>query len=222
MMKSDPMLWLLQANDSAYPSGAYAHSFGLEELGECGVVATATDLETFIEKQVIPSLLVFEVPFFAKAHAAAVAGDSEILLSLDQELDAWRLPAELRDASRRIGSQRLSLLVQLDPSPLVLQQQAIAPRSHHLVVTALELAALPLEMAARAFAFQSVAGLGAAAMKLMRLGQNSCQQITRRSLVRLGEKMDHALCQEPDAWFNPLLEIASLRHARANSRLFIS
>jgi urease accessory protein len=47
-MTPDPMLWLLQANDSAYPSGAYAHSFGLEEVVESGIVRTAADLEDFL------------------------------------------------------------------------------------------------------------------------------------------------------------------------------
>ncbi len=219
---ADPMLWLLQANDTAYPSGAYAHSFGLEELVEAGVITTATDLENFLEKQILPALLTFELPFFARAHAAAVAQDSDELFALDTELDAWRIPSELRDASRRIGSQRLDLLALLDPSPLILHQRKISPRSHHLVVTALELSSLPLAQAARAFAFQSIAGLTAASMKLMRIGQTSCQQISRRTLVRLGEKIDAALSHEADGWFNPLLEIASLRHARANHRLFIS
>ena len=71
-MKSDALLWLFQANDSAYPSGAYAHSYGLEELVESGLIVTAGDLETFLEKQVIPALLVFEIPFFVRAHSAAV------------------------------------------------------------------------------------------------------------------------------------------------------
>ena len=221
-MSADPMLWLLQANDTAYPSGAYAHSFGLEEMVESGVVRSPQDLENFLEKQILPALLTFEIPFFARAHAAAVAGDAEILLELDGELDAWRIPAELRDASRRIGSQRLDLLARLDPSPLVLAHREKSPRSHHLVVTALELSGLPVSQAARAFAFQTIAGLTAASMKLMRIGQTSCQQISRRTLVLLGEKIDAALSSEADGWFNPLLEIASLRHARAHQRLFIS
>ena len=221
-MSADPMLWLLQANDTAYPSGAYAHSFGLEELVETGVVSSAADLEIFLQKQILPALLTFEIPFFARAHAAAVEGNVEELIGLDAELDAWRIPAELRDASRRIGSQRLDLLAQLDPSPLVAEYRKISPRSHHLVVTALELSGLPVSQAARAFAFQSIAGLTAASMKLMRIGQTSCQQIARRTLVRLGEKIDAALSEAPDGWFNPLIEIASLRHARANHRLFIS
>ncbi|MEX1114454.1 MAG: urease accessory UreF family protein [Akkermansiaceae bacterium] len=221
-MPIDPHLWLLQANDTAYPSGSYAHSFGLEELVESGVIENADDLENFIERQILPALLTFEIPLFARAHAAALARDVESMLAIDRELDAWRIPAELRDASRRIGSQRLDLLARLDPSEWVLRYRTLSPRSHHLVVTALELSGVPVAQAARAFAFQSIAGLTAASMKLMRIGQTACQLIARRSLTKLGEKIDAALTQPPDGWFNPLLEIASLRHARAHARLFIS
>ncbi len=221
-MTSDSWLWLLQANDTAYPSGAYAHSFGLEELAEAGVVSTAAHLEDFIGKQILPALLAFEIPFFAKAHSAAISESMDDLLALDVELDAWRIPAELRDASRRIGSQRLDLLAQLDPTSFVIDYRSRSPRSHHLIVTALELSAVPVSQAARAFAFQSVAGLTAASMKLMRIGQTACQLVLRRSLAALGEKIDHSLSQPVDGWFNPLIEIASLRHARANQRLFIS
>ena len=90
------------------------------------------------------------------------------------------------------------------------------------MVTAIELSPLPLAQAARAFAFQSIAGLTAASMKLIRIGQSACQQILRRSLENLGESLDASLSREPDGWFNPLLEIASLRHARCPCRLFIS
>jgi urease accessory protein len=221
-MNSDPWLWLLQANDSAYPSGAYAHSFGLEELVESGVVTTPADLEDFLRKQVLPALLKFEIPFFARAHEAANLSDESQLLALDAELDAWRIPHELRDASRRIGSQRLALLANLDPTPLILRHREASPRSHHLVVSALELAALPVAQAARAFAYQSIAGLATASMKLMRIGQSSCQQILRNCLAELGSEIDASLSQPVDGWFNPLIEIASLRHARAHSRLFIS
>jgi len=222
MMFSDPQLWLLQANDTAYPSGSYAHSFGLEELVESGVIQKAEDLERFIERQILPALLTFEIPMFAQAHAAVVAEDFELMLAIDRELDAWRIPAELRDASRRIGSQRLDLLAQLMPAPLISRYRQAVPRSHLLVVTALELAGVPVAQAARAFAFQAIVSLTAASMKLLRIGQTSCQLIARRSLMKLGEKIDSSLSVKPTGWFNPLLEIASLRHARADARLFIS
>ncbi len=221
-MPADPTLWLLQANDSAYPSGAYAHSFGLEELVEAGIVRDAASLETFLERQIIPALLEFEIPFLVRAHSAAAAGDTALLCELDAELDAWRIPAEIRDASRRIGSQRLELLAALDPSPLVSGFRAASPRGHHLIVTALELAAVPAAQAARAFAFQSIASLTAASLKLIRIGNTACQQILRRLLAQIGPQIDSALTRQPCGWFNPLLEISSLRHARAHARLFIS
>ncbi len=221
-MNADPFLWLLQANDSSYPSGAYAHSFGLEELVESKVVSNAAELEQFLEKQVIPALITFEIPFFSRAHAAAHAMDHHALLALDTELDAWRIPAEIRDASRRIGSQRLDLLVSLDGSPFISDFRLARPRAHHLVVAALELSSLPVAQAARAFAYQSIAGLTSASMKLIRIGQNACQQILRQILAKLSVQIAVALTHEPDGWFNPLLEIASLRHARSHARLFIS
>jgi urease accessory protein len=59
-------------------------------------------------------------------------------------------------------------------------------------------------------------------MKLIRIGQTACQQIVRRTLAKLGGEIDVCLSSPVDGWFNPLLEIASLRHARAHARLFIS
>lgn len=62
-MIADPLLWLLQANDSSYPSGAYAHSFGLKELAEAGIVRDAAGLEAFLECQLLPALLTLKSRF---------------------------------------------------------------------------------------------------------------------------------------------------------------
>lgn len=216
------LLWLLQSNDTGYPSGGYAHSYGLEELVRVGVVKDSESLENFLNRQVVPALLRFDLPFFRKAHLAAAAGKIHDLLEMDSELDAWRIPAELRDAGRRVGSQRLTLLCELDASDLVIGLRKASPRAHHLVVTALELRAVPVEDAARAFAFQSVVAASSASMKLMRIGQTACQRILHRVLTGLEAQADESLTREPDGFFNPLLEIASLKHAFSNERLFIS
>ncbi|MBC7980971.1 MAG: urease accessory protein UreF [Armatimonadetes bacterium] len=218
----DGLMWLLQANDTGYPSGGYAHSYGLEELVRAGVVRDGEGLERFLSKQVVPGLLRFELPFFARAHGAAAAGDAGALVELDGELDGWRIAAELRDASRRVGSQRLELLWRLDGGELVTGHRRSCPRSHHLVVTALELRELAVGVAGRAFAYQAVVAGTAAAMKLMRIGQTACQGILYRVLGELGGEVDAAVLREVDGFFNPLLEIAALRHAFANERLFIS
>lgn len=216
------LLWLLQVSDTGYPSGGYAHSYGLEELVRAGVVVDAGGLERFLRRQVVPNLLQFELPFFARAHGAAGGGDLAELVRMDGELDAWRIPPELRDAGRRVGSQRLGLLAELDGGELVVELRRACPRAHHLIVTAVELRGLGCGEAARAFAFQAVVAVTAASMKLMRIGQTACQRVLYGVLGELEEGMDGCLGGEPEGFFNPLLEIASLKHAFSNERLFIS
>lgn len=216
--------WLLQVNDSQFPSGAYAHSMGLEELVQRGVVKKPDDLERFLHRQIIPGILAFELPFLIKAHALAAEGAHVALRELDDELEAWKLAAELRHASRQLGSRRLALVQKLDADPaLVAYAQSGAP-CHHLIVCALELRKLPVTAAVCAFALQTISGYAISAMKLIRLGQERCQLIIRGCMMMIAPRLDTLSSPPSDrmGWFNPLLEIASMRHARANERLFIS
>ena len=219
----DWLPWLLQVNDSQFPSGAYAHSQGLEELVSTGIVSRPEELETFLHQQIIPSLLAFDLPFLAAAHALAAQEKSDELHVLDDELDAWKIPAELRQASRQLGSRRLSLIRQLDPAPFPAAYADSGAPCHHLIVCAVELRLLPVAAAACAYGHQTLAGYSTAAMKLMRLGQDRCQAILRRAVLALASQIENnVVLVEEAGWFNPLLEIASMRHARARERLFIS
>lgn len=221
-MPPDWLPWLLQVNDSQFPSGAYAHSLGLEELAQRGVVTGAGDLEAFLRRQIVPGLLAFELPYLSRAHAAVVAEDAATLRAMDGELDAWKLAAELRSASRKLGSRRLALVRRLAPAPFLDAYAESGAPCHHLIVCALELRGAPAETAACAFAYQTLSGYAYAAMKLMRLGQETAQALVRGALVALLPRLGESPAAGREGWFNPLLEIASLRHARAAERLFIS
>lgn len=219
---SHGLLWLLQSCDSAFPSGAYAHSHGLEELVKAGVVKDLDSLETFLRKQVVEALVLFELPYFGKAHIAAGNGDLDALVAMDTELDSWRIPAELRDAGRRVGSRRLALLNELEGPGLVENFQQQCPRAHQLIVAALEKRFSPAGAAGRAFAYQAVVSGTSASLKLIRIGQTACQRLLYRVLGDLEGEIDKAMAAEIRGVFNPLLEIASLRHAFSDERLFIS
>ena len=220
----DWLPWLLQINDSQFPSGAYAHSMGLEELTQRGLVRTPEDVERFLHEQVLPSLRAFELPFLAQAHGEATAGRVVELRALDDELDAWKLARELRQASRQLGSRRLVLLRKLAPSQVLEDFAALEPPCHHMIVYALELREVPPEAVACGFALQTISGYAVSAMKLVRMGQERCQLMVRGAMKALSGDLPDALHRPRNdiGWFNPLLEIASLRHARAHERLFIS
>jgi urease accessory protein len=221
-MITSSMLWLLQANDSAYPSGAYAHSFGLEGAVQAGAVRDADDLGEFLRREIMPGLLSFELPWFARCHAMAAADDLDSLLLLDHELDAWKIPRELREASRSIGLRRLEMLASLHPESPGANYLALQPPGHQLAVAALEYARAPRSEAACAVVYQALAGHVSASMKLIRIGQTSCQKLLHECLALVSPDIEQALSSQPATAFNPLLEIHSLRHARADARLFIS
>lgn len=218
--------WLLQLTDSQFPSGAYAHSSGLEEMVRLGVVKTPEDLRAFLQNQVAPGLVHFELPWLNQAHAAAVAENLEMLCSLDQELEAWKLPAETRLASTRMGRRRLALLQRLSDDPFLTSFSAAQTPGHQLTVCALELRHLPCEAARCAWAYQTFSGYCTASLKLIRIGQEGSQGILRSVLAdiapQLGTPREPAETPQRMGWFNPLLEIAAMRHAISPERLFLS
>jgi len=62
---------LLQTTDSFYPTGAYAHSYGLEGLVQAGIVHDRASLRTFLLDSVLPPLARGDLPVAARAWAAA-------------------------------------------------------------------------------------------------------------------------------------------------------
>ena len=82
----------------------------------------------------------------------------------------------------------------------------------------------PPEAVASAIYYASVAGVLAAAMKLLRIGQNASQSLLTEALAEAPRLIaaSQQVAREDMGWFNPWLDIASARHEHAEARLFIS
>lgn len=213
---------LLQGVDPLFPTGAYAHSLGLEELVRLEVVDDEQTLRLFLLEQVIPALEHFELPMLRLAHEAASEGALQQLQAIDRQLDGWKICQELRQASCSVGSRRLQAIRQLKRDPLVEAYAALPCPKHHLTVYALQMRAAPLQASMVAWYYQSLAGYCSAALKLVRIGQDAAQRVLHATLARAESVIDGALNARQIGWFNPLLEIASMRHQSAYERLFIS
>ena len=226
-MSTDDTGWLpflLQTSDPLFPTGAYAHSLGLEEMARLGVVRDEATLLDFFRGQIIPALARFELPHLRFAREAARGGDVPELCALDRELSAWKVARELRDASARLGSRRLLALLQIDSCELLQRCEAELPWKHHLVIYGAQMRNAPLDAALTAYLYQSLSGFCVAAMKLIRIGQEGCQRALRAALALSPRTVADSLAvaRAGEGWFNPLLDIASMRHEHANERLFIS
>ncbi|MDP9291940.1 MAG: hypothetical protein M3O82_06220 [Verrucomicrobiota bacterium] len=216
--------FVLQTSDPLFPTGSYAHSFGLEEVVRLGQIRDETTLRDFLLTQILPALENFELPFLRFAHDAAQSSDVDALIALDRELDTWKLCRELREASIQVGTRRLQTLLKIAPNEMLLSFAARQPAAHHLVVSGIQMCAAPRHAALTAYAYQTLSGFCSAALKLIRIGQEGCQCVLRNCLLNLDAVIETSMNvkRENAGYFNPLLEIASMRHERAAERLFIS
>lgn len=229
---ADPawILGLLQAGDSFYPTGSYAHSFGIEGLVLEGVIRDRDSLREFILLAALPALARCDLPLTAHAWRALAGPDWDEVGALCVLSSALRAPREVRLASENIGRQRAELLARLHANPLAVEfcRRAAAadwPGSAP-VAAALEgrVHGAPLSAVLAGVCYATLASVLSAAMKLLRLGQNGAQSLLAESLARAPAAIAQAaaVARADLGWFNPWLDIAAARHERADARLFLS
>ncbi len=232
-MSDDDLSWLpflLQTSDPLFPTGAYAHSLGFEESVRLGIVRDEPSLQLFLCEQVAPAMREQELPWLRFAFQAAADGHLAKLRRIDLEISAWKLAPETRDASAQLGLRRLKALRAISEAPMLRAFEMLiatgACRGHHLTISGLQAAVenVPLRAALATAFYQALAAICAAALKLIRIGQDGIQRALREGCALAAISIERSLeiPRETAGWFNPVLEIASLRHQRAHERLFIS
>ncbi len=221
---------MLQVGDSFYPTGSYAHSFGLEGLVHTGVIHDRTTMREFLLRSMLPALQHTELPLAAHAWRALGGPDWENIGELCLLSSALKTAREIRLASENIGRQRAELAANLHAAPLA--QEFVRRAAEHAwphaaaVSAALEGRVLnaPLPAVLAGLLYGNLAASLSAAMKLLRLGQNSAQALLSEALASAPAVIAAAESTplEEIGWFNPWLDIASARHEGANARMFIS
>jgi urease accessory protein len=129
-----------------------------------------------------------------------------------------------------MGRQTLRVAVALGPDPVLAALSHALDEGlafgHHAVVlgAALGRAGVEPEMAAAAYLHSTAALLVGAGLRLLALGQLDGQRVLAAVRPRLARLAAVAAAATPaDMWsFNPGLELAGLRHATLDSRLFRS
>lgn len=138
--------------------------------------------------------------------------------------------AELREASRQMGRQTLRIARELLPHSLAAAFFAAIERSetpgHHPIAFGIVGSSLdwPERETIAAYLYATSAALVGAALRLIPLGQLAGQRILWNLQPLLESLAKDTLAKnETDAWsFSPALEIAAMRHAQLDARLFRS
>lgn len=220
---------LLQWMDSAFPTGAFAHSGGLETYTQAGVVRTAEDLAQLIavklESAASTDLIIVHTTMSAYAER-----DRAKISHLDMLCSASKPARETRESSEKIGKRMLGSVLNLVSDDLLLfYRDAIEDgrcAGHHAVTHGLACAALGVEPSAAmlAFGYGLAANQTAASLKLMRIGQTQAQAVLSSAGKIIATAVETALGRTLDDFgsFTPGLDIRAMQHEYLFRRLFIS
>lgn len=228
---SDWVPALLQISDPLFPTGAYAHSMGLEQwAASCGY-QNGEDLIGFFTEHVGPSLARWELPYLRFLRDRFENALIEEAYALEAEIDAFKWASEIREASIAQGRGRLRLLRKLWSEAMEIEAYADAFAAgrvygHHLSVSALQFNHLkvPEQASLMAYGYQTLANYVSAAVKLLRISPEAAQRALHAGLSELPLWVEHSqgVSHSEAGWFAPAFDITNARHASAFSRLFIS
>jgi len=216
-------LTLLQHGDSQFPSGAFAFSCGLEGMLDDDVT-TAAALPALITNMLRCRWAPFDrvaVRLGWRAHA-----DISALAALDNELEATLLAPAERSASTRAGAALLTTHLRLATVGAAALRASIdrgTLHGHRCLVEGAMWRAIGLEetQAALLSGFSFVNSLCTACVRLGRLGALGQQAIVTKLLPEIVRLADAPLGVPLQLRaFNPLAEIAMMRHPARNHTLF--
>src|SRR5262245_47081730 len=224
------LLALLQLADGLFPAGGFAHSLSLETYAQAGLVRDGAGVAAFLTAQLEGTAGPTDAVAVACAARFAAEGPLDAFLDLDARLDAMRWVPEPRAASVQMGRQTLRTAAMASPAPILdALNSAVADGrapGHHAMVFGAVLGSHGVEpkMAAAAYLHTVAALVVNAALRLLPVGQAEGQRViaaARPCIARLAERAADAGVD--DLWsFAPALEIAGLRHAALEARLFRS
>jgi urease accessory protein len=223
---------LIQTTDTLFPSGGYAHSYGLEEQVSLGLIRSKEHLEEFLIREILPTLERLELPYLRFCYTSVERQDCMGLLELNEEISSWKLTKEIRNAGMSQGAQMLRMIREIYQCEFSqkFEQTLIRNNSTCQQITATALLRKaqqsPLEPTLIAWVYQAVSNFCSASIKLLRLGEVACQKLIHLCMTQ--ENLEKTISgsleikRDEAGFFNPVLDTASARHELAFSRLFIS
>jgi urease accessory protein len=226
-MTPDPLLGLLQLADSAFPSGAFTLSHGLETLIADGAVSSVADVAAVLEVSLLDRLARADLVILLAVHTAE---DLEAVLALDRRLSTVKLAADDRTASQRVGRRLAIEASRLADEPLLSsyvgalgEGKANGNASVAWALAARAFGVSPADAALGAcWAFAS--GLCAAGVRLGLLGHGQAQRILREAAPHMRLAVERAAAGDPQDLLpsSPQLDVALARHEAAAAHLFAS
>jgi urease accessory protein len=218
-------LLAMQQADAAFPSGAFAFSNGVEGLAALPFPFDRASLRRHAIAAIRYRWAGTDRVALVQAHRAGA--DLDRLAAIDSAIESATLVAPLRRGSQRAGRSFLASHARIGTTTAEALKAAVADGrmiGHLATIQGSLWRAIDLSEreAAAISGYQTVSGLASAAVRLGRIGAIEAQVVVRDMLpiieaccavAIVGDDLDFAS-------FVPFIEIAAMRSASADLRLF--
>ncbi len=224
------LLALLQLSDSALPTGAFSHSFGMESYLADGSVHDEHSFAAWLRAYLGHQLLHTDALTVRLAYDCLDRGDVTGVWRLDRLVAASTLPEQIRTAAATIGRRTAEIGTVVAPDSRLGEYLAEldSGRAHGHPAVAFALLAhasgAPVGAAVEAHLFAAVASLTQNAVRAIPIGQSAGQRVQRAMHPYVAEAAATAMTLTEDdlGAVSPGLEIAQMRHQRQRARMFMS
>lgn len=215
-------LRLMQLADSAFPSGGFTQSFGMETFIQRGDIKDGQHLTRYMETFLFYTWRATDLLAVKLAWKAARLEHTAKLIVLDKRLHAMKLPQESREGSTKMGVRLKKILGEIDPAYLC---DIPFPWCHHAIIFG-HYGARGIELAPllAAYAHAAVVSLVANGVRAIPLGQTSGQKIIARLQPLLETCIEWVISATEQDWGSsaPALDWAGMAHEGLYSRIFMS
>lgn len=218
-----PLIGAIRFADTAFPSGGFAFSSGLEGSHRDGFVCDEADVTAFAIEQLVDRWHRCDRVLLYRSWAEHDPAGTDVLA------EALSTMSVLREASRRAGAAALATFAQLVEPEFIRDVQGYRARvlagsvPGHLPIAqavCFRAAGLTLDTAATVSAWQVVSGISSAALRLGIVGHIGAQRILAASTPVLRDVLGREPPSAP-ATFTAYADIAAQRRGHG-ARLFAS
>lgn len=227
----NPLLTLLQINDSVFPIGGFTQSYGLETYVHKQLVHNSKTAQAYAQAMMQESFFYNDAAFFVLTwNICDKRATQAKILELDRKITSFKAPFEIREASKKLGIRFLKLVdgfkvVKRCSSYLAAIQKGEA-HGHYAMAFAMYAHAqkIPFEDALTAFYYNALNGIITNCAKLVPISQMDGQQILFKLQPMIQELVNKQRDLPEERIGNCCVsqDIRCMQHEKLYTRIYIS